>query len=756
MEWILSSSVLILIVLAIRRLTLGKISMRLRYTLWLLVLVRLFVPFSFGGTPVSILNTVQQVPVMQDVQVLHDIQHIEHTEDGAVEGYPRRGSMSDFPTVIAEQKSEEEFTRMRAVLSLRDVLVPLWKTGVLILAAAFLLVNLRFRVTLRKTRKRLEIPDISLPVYVTDGVETPCLFGLFRPTVYVTPEVARDPRALHYALEHELTHFYQGDFVWSILRCVCLCLHWFNPLVWLAVHLSRQDAELSCDEGTIRRLGESHRVAYGNTLIDLTCAQRRPEQVLYTATTMTGSKKSIRERVTFIARRTRNRVLVVGIVALVTALAVGCTFTGADKSTEESEAAPVPLTQEELAFFQENYFSSGYSIANQFLTSLYTSPETIDLWQLFYNGTSLPGAMSDQEYQLLAERYPDAYLEVDCAKLPVKDMDSILTQYTGLNFADTQKLGMDGMMYLKEYDAYYEFHSDTNVVNVEFNGGFRFGDQISLYYEDKMVTLVEAGDSWHIRSNQFAPMPTLTVQLPDAEPFLTIPVDTFSTFEPETVDAQPFTRQEWGELVDSFFYPGTDGQPNRNILAGVWPDGAIYACYTVYDNDIGEDIYYRFAKLCDAAYAEELLSGEHPGTLLIQPYTDFLGHSGFSLFCSYSQTVQRYYTFSADGQLMQLLESNSTMQRQFTAGGRTFAFDAAGGLEKSNLYVWDGDILRKASLEKLLGQEMPDSAVQTLIQVDDRGVGVISYYDETNAHLPLQDIRVACDGENLYFYPGAA
>ena len=754
MEWILSSSVLILVVLLTRRLTLGRISMRLRYALWALVLVRLLVPFSFGSTPVSIMNTAQQVPVIQDAQVLHDIEHIEHAPSGAVEGYHQSDYSTDFPTVIAQNKSEEEFSRMSAVLSLRDALVPLWKTGALALLAVFFAANLRFRAVLRKTRRQLEASDFPLPVYVTAAVETPCLFGLVRPTVYVTPEVASDPKALHYALEHELTHFYQGDFVWAILRCVCLCLHWFNPLVWLAVKLSRQDAELSCDEGTIRRLGESHRVAYGNTLIDLTCTQRRPVEVLYAATTMTGSKQSIRERVTFIARKPRNLALAVVIVALVTAVAVGCTFTGANQPTEEPNTTPVPLTEEELSFFQENYFS-GTSITNQFLTSLYTSPENIDLRQLFYNGTSLPGAMSDQEYQLLAENYPDAYLEVDCAKLPVQDMDAILEQYTGLHFADTQKLGMDGMMYLKEYDAYYEFHSDTNAMGVELTGGFRRGDQVSLYYEDKMVTLVEAGDGWHIRSNQYAPMPTLPVQLPeDAEPFLTVPISSLPASAPKQISSTPFTRQEWGQLVNSLYYQGTDGQPDRTILAGVWPDGAIYACYVSYDNASGEDTYYRFAKLCDATDTEELLNGDYPGTLLIQPYTDFLGYNGFSLFCFYSEPVQRHYTFTPDGQLMQLPEINGTIDRQFTTGGRTFAFDDASDLEQAQLLIRDGDGLRAASLGKLLGQELPHSAERMLTQVNDRGVGVITYYDQTIAYHPLCDVRVACDGESIYFYPG--
>ncbi len=697
MEWMLSSSVLILAILLIRRLTLGRISMRLRYALWALVLVRLLVPFSFGSTSVSIMNTAQQVPVIQDAQVLHDIQYIEHTSGGAVEGYHQGDYMADFPTVLAEHKSEAEFSRMSAVLNVRDFLVPLWKIGTLVFLTVFLLANLRFRRELRRNRTRLDASDCPLPVYVTDSVETPCLFGLFCPTIYVTPEVQDDPKALHYALEHELTHFYQGDFLWSILRCLCLSLHWFNPLVWLAVKLSRQDAELSCDEGTIRRIGENHRIAYGNTLIDLTCAQRRPKDLLHAATTMTGSKKSIRERVTFIARKPRNLALAVVMVALVTAVAVGCTFTGADKPTvEEPDAAPEPLTQEELVFFQENFFSPNYSIANQFLNSLYTSPENIDLFELFYNGTTLPGAMSEEEQQTLMAAYPNSWGNTGCIKLPVKDMDTILEQYTGLKLADTKRLGLEHFTYLEQYDAYYDFHGDTNArTSVEFTAGFRQGNQVSLYYEEnKVVTLREAGDSWHILSNRYAPTPTAVVQLPDEEPFLTVPVDSLPASGPKQIAATAFTRREWGQLANDFYYQGTDGQPNRGILAGVWPDGKIYACYVVYDNLAGEDTYHRFLQLCDVE--KTLYYVEHPEELAIRPYTGLLGRDGFSIDC---RDGTFHYFFDDEGRLCRDMLPLDPIPQQFAAGSTLYAFHDD---EQPELLIWNGTALQHGNLLQLL------------------------------------------------------
>ncbi|MFQ9472767.1 MAG: M56 family metallopeptidase [Oscillospiraceae bacterium] len=62
---------------------------------------------------------------------------------------------------------------------------------------------------------------------------------------------------------------------WSALRCTALALHWYDPLVWLAVSLSKADGELACDEGAVRRLGEEERTPYGRTLVDMVAQRSR-------------------------------------------------------------------------------------------------------------------------------------------------------------------------------------------------------------------------------------------------------------------------------------------------------------------------------------------------------------------------------------------------------------------------------------------------------------------------------------------------
>lgn len=165
----------------------------------------------------------------------------------------------------------------------------------------FLAANLHFYGTLRRSRRKIECPGAGLPVYESRAIETPCLFGLFRPAVYITPETAADRETLRYALAHERTHCRHGDHLWALLRGTCLALHWWDPLVWWAAELSRRDAELACDEDAVRGLGEHERAAYGRTLIRMTCEKRAAP--LLTATMMTDSGRGLRERIALLVKR---------------------------------------------------------------------------------------------------------------------------------------------------------------------------------------------------------------------------------------------------------------------------------------------------------------------------------------------------------------------------------------------------------------------------------------------------------------------
>lgn len=512
-EILLTSSVLILALLILRRLFRKTISRRVQYALWGLVALRLLVPVSLPAMNHNVLTAAEPVQT-QVVQRLERRALYVPVERAPLQQHPEARdeipAASDPQTAVSRTETAADSwviaTDTTAVryrqLTTADLLRYVWYAGMAVMAIWFLTANLRFAARLRRSRTPYPVEGCRYPVYLAEGLPSPCLFGLLRPAVYLTPAAAESPETLRHVLAHETTHARHGDPLWSLLRCVCLAVYWFDPLVWIAAIVSRRDCELACDEGALRQLGESERIPYGQTLLRLIPVARRPESPMLSATTMTAGKKELKDRITRIAEN--RRTVGVALLAVVAAAALVCalTFTGAKKGSQ-------PLTQEELAGYMLDFNtadswtdSQGNGCAFrpvQLLTSVYDQPRSIDMYQLFYNGVSPEQAVSDAERQEVTDTYySGSDPEVDLIRITAEQADTVLTRWTGLTLAETDALNMGSFSYLSDYDAYYHFHGDTNAPgSVCFYAGECSGDTVTLYYQPEQcgVYLVDTAGS---------------------------------------------------------------------------------------------------------------------------------------------------------------------------------------------------------------------------------------------------------------------
>lgn len=344
LEWVATSAALILVVLVLRALLGKRVSACLRYALWAVVLVRLLVPVQLFTSPIAgtwvlsesrIERTVVDVPPAPTLPV-------NGVTDGAL-AFPIRGTVpGNVPQAPAapEPPAAHDLTKTLAWLGWT------WLGGSAAAALVLPACNLRFSRKLRRVRLPLEGADCPLPVYVAVGLPSPCLFGVVRPAVYVTPDAAANPILLRHVLAHEITHFRHGDHLWNVLRSIALAIHWWNPLVWAAVVLSRRDCELACDEGALKRLDAGERIAYGRTLLVLVTEKPRASDLFTCATTMTGDQKSVMERINRIARAPKRWLWAAVAVVLVTVLACACAFGQAAEPEDGPEAAPMPAPTE--------------------------------------------------------------------------------------------------------------------------------------------------------------------------------------------------------------------------------------------------------------------------------------------------------------------------------------------------------------------------------------------------------------------------
>ena len=283
-EILLTSSVLILALLALRQLFRRTVSRRMQYALWLLVLVRLLVPVNVGTLAHNVLSAAEPVQAVVeerlDTPVLYVQDGTERRPAQLLPGKESQGEPLSPPSGAAQTAPADEYsivTPTYRAVALSEALTYVWYAGMAGVGAWFLFTNLRFARALRKARTPYRVEGCRYPVYLVSALPSPCLFGVLRPAVYLNEKALQSPDALRFVLAHEQTHARHLDPLWSLLRGVCLTVYWFNPLVWLAAVLSREDCELACDEGTLRALGADERAAYGKTLLTLEPAARRDD-----------------------------------------------------------------------------------------------------------------------------------------------------------------------------------------------------------------------------------------------------------------------------------------------------------------------------------------------------------------------------------------------------------------------------------------------------------------------------------------------
>ena len=341
-EILLTSSALILALLALRQLFRRTVSRRMQYALWLLVLVRLLVPVNVGTLAHNVLSAAEPVQTVVeerlDTPVLYVQDGTERRPAQLLPGKESQGEPLSPPSDAAQSAPADEYytvTPTYRTVTLSEALTYVWYAGMAGVGAWFLFTNLRFARALRKARTPYRVEGCRYPVYLVSALPSPCLFGVLRPAVYLNEKALQSPDALRFVLAHEQTHARHLDPLWSLLRGVCLTVYWFDPLVWLAAVLSREDGELACDEGTLRALGADERAAYGKTLLTLVPVCDKPQNPLLGATTMTSGKRSLKERITRIAENRQAKAAAVFAVVALAALVCAVSFTGAPDTTPE-------------------------------------------------------------------------------------------------------------------------------------------------------------------------------------------------------------------------------------------------------------------------------------------------------------------------------------------------------------------------------------------------------------------------------------
>jgi bla regulator protein BlaR1 len=282
-RWLLVSSVqvsvLICLVFAIKAALRGRLTIRWHYWLWLLLLVRMIMPWA-PESKFSIFTFISQSKKVIVAQEATEVTFPVKT----VGGEPR--ARQDVRPERTTSQAVQVSSGIRSLsLGLVETLSLVWLLVAFALAVFAMVCNLRLWRIIKYQRPLTEgkILDLLedckaemgiqtiLGVVVTDRVKSPSLFGVVRPRLLLPEGILKtlSTEELRYVFLHELSHLKRHDIYLGWLMVILQILHWFNPLVWFAFGRMRVDRELACDGLVLSTMGADNSQAYGQTLVNL-------------------------------------------------------------------------------------------------------------------------------------------------------------------------------------------------------------------------------------------------------------------------------------------------------------------------------------------------------------------------------------------------------------------------------------------------------------------------------------------------------
>ena len=325
-----SGALLLLLILGLKPLYKNRFSKRWQYYIWIVVALRFLLPFTPDTTIVgSLFAKFDTAAVMNEIPTSPNVP--VSVNPGNSESEP------------IQTNRETTTAAMREPLNIYVCLFFIWSALALVLFVRKITVYQGFIQYIKAGNK--EVSDIKILNLLSDCEEklniktrvelscnpliaSPMLIGFFRPRI-ILPVGELEDKELSYIFVHELIHYKQRDMFYKWLIQIVVCVHWFNPFVYLLEKEVNKSCELSCDEKVISVLDDTARREYGDTLISFLKSNNLYKSSL-ASVTLTEGAEQLKERLGAIMKFKKKSKGIIAITAIFSVLVCVCFFvTGA-------------------------------------------------------------------------------------------------------------------------------------------------------------------------------------------------------------------------------------------------------------------------------------------------------------------------------------------------------------------------------------------------------------------------------------------
>lgn len=478
-EMSIAASILILAVILIR-IPLKKAPKWIMGVLWAIVAFRLIFPFQIESKIGFLPNVGSKIESLFYVSAGTDSEtevtyhyYEPNTEDETTYLFESHDyAPSDEESIVTDYLPNEEIivtpdTRVTSDSGLwrRDFFVRLqmiWLFGILVILTYVLFSYITIR---KKTKASIKL-DGENNVFVCDEIDTPFIFGIFKPVIYL-PSGLED-ETIRNVLAHEKAHIKRLDYLRKQFGFLLLDIHWFNPLVWVAYALFCKDIELACDEKVISHMTMDEKKSYANSL--LLCSTHKRFVLAYP---LAFGEIAVRTRILNVFRYKKPAlwVMAIGMISCVIIGILGMTCRVSADSTEAAFVESIETVEENDAiaetdsvFVNDTGLNHYYNISTKVLNGK-TYIETPDGIFVTDNNGSEFKLVTDGMYSLGAAGKMGLYLceyvtkedgyQYNLAYLNPED-NSIITLAEDINLSNINGVSHYGGMYIEGKHLYIE------------------------------------------------------------------------------------------------------------------------------------------------------------------------------------------------------------------------------------------------------------------------------------------------------------
>ncbi|MCD3235005.1 DUF4830 domain-containing protein [Clostridium botulinum] len=338
----ITASIVAVIIFIIRLIFNKRVPKIFSYVLWSLVLIRLLVPISFS----SVFSVFNAIDISKDnIQATYQENIKETKENLSKENNTYHSTLSNVDNEIKNTKNikavkptknhvskinNKKFIYKQFIIKEFPIL---WIIGFILLFLSSIIMYIRTSNKLKeavlykddeiinKCSKKLLLNG-KIKIFVSDRINTPVVCNPIMPRIVLPLSLveSEDKLAIKYIITHEIVHIKRFDNIMKILAVFALCMHWFNPLVWISFLLSQKDMEMSCDEKVMEIFDEDIRRDYATLLINLSVKQN----MLINGGILAFGESNIKSRVKSIMKykKSTKRVIVIAVIAILTLVGI--------------------------------------------------------------------------------------------------------------------------------------------------------------------------------------------------------------------------------------------------------------------------------------------------------------------------------------------------------------------------------------------------------------------------------------------------